>query len=1073
MRQPKVKASPGRSAKVSDLKNRRIEATVRRDRLEENEERLQALFDFAPDAIYLNNLKGVFLDGNREAERLTGYNRKELIGKSFLKLRLLPLSQMPKAAALLARSAAGRPTGPDILTLVRKDGRRVETEIRTFPMKIKGQTCVLGIARDITERFKAEEALRRERDMTRRYLDIAGVMIVALDDQGRVTLVNKTACQILGYRDKDILGRPWIQNFVHPQERKEVERIFRLIKVGKIAKFKKVENKVLTKDGQERLVEWTNSEIRDGAGRFLGTLSSGADITLRRQAEMEFHREKAYLDMLIESAPEGIVLTSPAGEVLQVNDEFTRMFGYSDKEVLGRNIDNFISLKGDREGSQLITGLTEKGVKTALETVRRRKDGTAIQVSLLASPIIFDGHIQAIYAIYRDITARKTAEEALQKEAAKLSTLIAGMEEGLLLADADDKIIEVNDYFLKLTGRRREEVLGRSVREMHSGPVVKAIDDILKRFKSESGCKTVVMQRPIANLEVVLRIQPIYREGQYEGLIFNLIDVTELVLARQQAQAASQAKGEFLANMSHEIRTPLNGIFGMLELALETPLNPEQRDYLGSIQISAQSLLNILNDVLDFSKFEAKKIDLETIEFDLRDCVENSIISLAPLAHKKGLELVVQININQAERVIGDPGRLRQVLLNLINNAIKFTARGEVAVDVRRESRSGADITLHVTVSDTGIGIPEAKQKMIFEAFAQVDSSTSRRFGGTGLGLTISTHLVELMKGRIWVKSEVGRGSQFHFTVKMKIPPPPKKKAMLARLNDLAGLNVLVVDDNVTNRKILTHMLSLWKMNPVEAGDGIEAMRKFQEALAGGRPFSLILVDSIMPTMDGFSLVQKIKEHHQQSEAIIMMLTSIGVRGDAVRCRELGINAYLIKPIRQTDLMNAVLAAFSKKTAEPESQPLITQHTLREAGLGLQILLAEDNVINQKVAERLVAKLGHNTKVVGNGREVLEALEQGTFDLILMDIQMPDMDGLETTAAIRSKERQAGGHIPIVAMTAHAMKGDQERCLEAGMDGYMSKPLNSEGLSRAIQEAIRKLPTAQTLKEKGYERKTD
>ena len=1073
MRRPKVKASQVGPDRVSVLEKRRIELKVRRDRLEENGERLQVLFNFAPDAIYLNDLKGVFLDGNREAERLTGYNRKELIGKSFLKLRLLPLSQIPKAARLLVRNAAGRPTGPDILTLIRKDGRRVETEIRTFPMKIKGQTCVLGIARDITERFKAEEALRRERDMTRRYLDIAGVMIVALDDQGRVTLVNKTACQILGCREKDILGRPWIQNFVPAQERKEIERIFRKIKAGEIAKFKKVENRVLTKAGQERLVEWTNSEIRDGAGRFLGTLSSGVDITLRRQAEIEFNKEKAYLDELIESAPEGIVLTNPAGQVLQVNDEFSRMFGYSAKEVLGRNIDDLISLRGERESAQRITRLTEKGVKTVLETVRRRKDGTAIPVSLLGSPIIFDGRIQAIYAIYRDITARKAAEEALQKEVAKLSALIAGMEEGLLLVDAGDKIIEVNDYFLKLTGRRREELLGRSFREMHTGLVVKEIEEILKRFKSDCACKTIVMQRPIANLEVVLRIQPIYRKGQYEGLIFNLIDVTELVVARQEAQAASQAKGEFLANMSHEIRTPLNGIFGMLELALETPLNPEQREYLDSIHISAQSLLNILNDILDISKIEAKKIELETIEFDLRDCVENSIISLAPLAHKKGLELVVQIDIGHVERVIGDPGRLRQVLLNLINNAIKFSARGEVAVDVRRKSQSGADITLHVTVSDTGMGIPEAKQKMIFEAFAQVDSSTSRRFGGTGLGLAISTQLVELMKGRIWVKSEVGRGSQFHFTVKMKIPQALEKKAMLARLNDLAGLNALVVDDNVTNRKILTHMLSLWKLNPVEAGDGIEAMRKFQEALAGGRPFSLILVDALMPAMDGFSLVQNIKEHHQQSEAIIMMLTSIGVRGDAVRCRELGINAYLIKPIRQTDLMNAVLAAFGRKPAEAESRPLITRHTLREAGLGLQILLAEDNLINQKVAERLVVKLGHNAKVVNNGREVLEALEQGTFDLILMDIQMPDMDGLETTAAIRSKERQGGGHIPIVAMTAHTLKGDQERCLEAGMDGYVSKPLNSEDLSRAIQEAIRKFPTARTLKEKGNELKAD
>ncbi len=1054
---------------VAEKAARLIESKIREDRLRENEKRLQILFDYAPDAYYINDMKGVFLDGNRAAEKLTGYCREELIGKSFLKLRLLSFSQIPKAARLLAKSVAGRPTGPDTLTLNRKDGKRIETEIRTYPFKIKGKNSVLGIARDITERFKAEEALRKERDMTRRYLDIAGVMIIALDERGRVTLANKAACRILGYPEKDILGRPWISHFVPHKEKKEVERIFRRIKAGRIAEFRTVENRVLTKTGQERLVEWTNSEVRDEAGRFQGTLSSGMDITLRRRAEEESHREKVYLDKLFESGPEGIVMTSPAGNVLQINDEFTRMFGYSSKEALGKKIDDLIAGKDEYQAAQRITRLTERGEKTVLETVRRRKDGTAIHVSLLGSPIVVDGRVQSVYAIYRDITARKTAEEAVQKEAAKLSALVAGMEEGLLLVDAQDRIVEVNDYFLKLMGRRREELVGRSVRDIYSGMTVKEIEEILIRFKSDSGSQTVVRQSLMANLEVVMRLQPIYRNGQYEGVFFNLVDVTELVVARQEALAANRAKSEFLANMSHEIRTPLNGIFGMLELAQETSLNQEQRDYLDSIQISAQSLLNILNDILDFSKIEAKKIELESVEFDLRDCVENSIISTAPLAHKKGLELITQIDVGQAERVVGDPGRLRQIILNLINNAIKFTERGEVSVDVRKESQSGQEITLHVTVADTGIGIPEAKQKMIFDAFAQVDSSTSRRFGGTGLGLTISSQLVDLMKGKIWVKSEVGQGSQFHFTVKLGEARAVEKKMTLARLNDLAGLHVLVVDDNLTNRKILAKTLSLWKMNTVETDDGPDALEKIQAAKSAGKPFSLILVDAMMPAMDGFSLVHKIKQQHDLGEAIIMMLTSIGVRGDAVRCRELGINAYLIKPIRQADLLNAVLTAFGMKPMEPEARPLITRHTLREAGLGLQILLAEDNVINQKVAERLLVKLGHSVKVVSNGQEALEALAAGAFDFIFMDVQMPGLDGLEATSAIRSREKQTGGHIPIVAMTAHALKGDRERCLEAGMDGYLSKPLKSEDMSQAVREAMIRSSDRQTPKENGHE----
>ena len=662
-------------------------------------------------------------------------------------------------------------------------------------------------------------------------------------------------------------------------------------------------------------------------------------------------------------------------------------------------------------------------------------------------------------------------EQALRESEERFRTMIDSLADGIVLQLADFSISTCNASAERITGLTAEQMLGRAPRP--EGWLAIREDGSRFDLRDHPSIIALVTGRPASSMMGVqgtgrdtrwisINTRPLTHAGSAKpyAALSSIIDVTDRVRAqeaerraREAAEAASRAKSEFLANMSHEIRTPMNGVLGMLELALGTKLEPSQREYLEVAQSSAESLLDVINDILDFSKVEAGRLELRPEPFSLADCLGGAVDPLGPRAAQKGIELALRIAPGMPPVIVGDAVRLRQIVTNLVGNAVKFTERGEVVLTAELEAVDGpaAGVVVHFAVRDTGIGIPPDKQELIFDAFAQADSSATRSHTGTGLGLTISKRLVGLMGGRLWVESIEGQGSTFHFTARFATRAG-SEPVDDATVEDLRGVAVLVVDDNGTNRLILHEMLTSWGMRPAAVAAARDAIAAMEAAENRGTPFRLLLVDGYMPEMNGFELVETLRANPRFASATIVMLTSADSDGGAERCHKLGVAAHLLKPIKSRELRTAIARALGQSPAASAAQPsdILAVRSAHPA----RLLLAEDNLVNQKLAIAVLERWGHSIEVVGDGRAALSAVARERFNLVLMDVQMPTMDGLRATMEIRASEEHTGGHVPIIAMTAHTMAGDRERCLDAGMDGYVGKPFDLEELFTVLESHL-------------------
>jgi PAS domain S-box-containing protein len=764
---------------------------------------------------------------------------------------------------------------------------------------------------------------------------------------------------------------------------------------------------------------------------------------------------------IISTAMDGFWLVDTQGNLLDVNNSYCRMSGYNLQELQTMAIADLEVDETEADIASRISTIMEQG-EGRFESRHRRKDGSIFDVEISVQYI--HGNGGQCVAFLRDITGVKLAEDKLRN----LSRAIEQSPVTIVITDPHGVIEFVNHKFVQLTGYTAEEAIGKNPRILKSG---KTPPDVYANL-----WKTIVSGKTWEG-EVVNKskdgslfweysaITPLRNEkGTVTHYLAVKEDITEkkhmleqLISAKEQADLANQAKSSFLATMSHEIRTPMNGVIGMTGLLLETSLTDEQREFADIVRKSGESLLSLINDILDFSKIEAGRLDLEFLDFDLRVTLEDTAELLAARAADAGLELIIRIDPAVPSYLKGDPGRLRQIVSNLVSNAIKFTNKGEIVISAALQSQKDNTVTIHFGILDTGIGIPESRLAAIFEPFTQVDGTTTRKYGGTGLGLAICKQLAELMGGEIGVMSEEGKGSTFWFTVVFEKPSEQTSKNLDSPAHaNISGTRILIVDDNATNQMLLTTLLNNWGCHYETATDGETGFALLLAAAQNNTPFKIALLDHEMPGMDGQELGRRIKGTPQLASVLLVMVTSLGQRGDASTLERIGFAGYLVKPIRQSQLRECLELVLGRADQTSETQGIITRHIVAEkAKNGVRILLAEDNVINQKVAQHMLKNLGYRVDVVANGWEAVRALEMINYDLVLMDCMMPDMDGFEATAMIRDFNSKVNNHdVPIIAMTANAMKGDREKCIKAGMDDYLSKPVKLDELNTVIERWI-------------------
>ena len=1036
---------------------------------------INSLLDSIPDIIFFKNTDGVYLGCNPAFTEFVGRAREDIIGRTDYDLFPSKVAEFFRNHDLNMLKSRMPRHNEEWVTYPNGQRKLLDTLKTPYWAADSSLIGVLGISRDITARKQAEEAMRESEENFRTFFETIDDMIFVGTPDGRILFTNKAVERKLNYSAEALTGMHIID--VHPaSRRKEAEENFAAMFRGE---HTSCSLPLATKSGESIPVE-----TRVWFGQWNGTdciFALSKDLSAEQEAQQRFER-------LFRNNPALMALsTLPDRKFYDANDALLRKLGYSRSEIIGKTAAELGLFPQQELTPFQATERQVNGLLVEIERQVRCKDGTVLD-TLFSAELIGSREKQYFLTVMLDITPRKRAEAALQEERRRLASIIKGTNVGTWEWNVQTGETVFNDRWSEIIGYSREELAPVSIQTWRTRVHPEDLEPYLTllerhfqgeidyyeseyRVKHKDGHWVWVLDRG----SVATRTKeglPILMSGTHQDITTRKQIEAELRAtnrhleeATRQAKQSNTAKGEFLANMSHEIRTPMNGVIGMVGLLLDTELTEIQRRYAETARTSGQTLLQLVNDILDFSKIEAGKLDLEMLDFDLRVLLDEFASIMAVKAAEKRLEFIYAADPTVPTRLRGDPGRLRQVLTNLTGNALKFTEHGEVSVRVFLESKFESTVRLRFSVRDTGIGIPEGKQGLLFTKFTQVDTSTTRKYGGTGLGLAISKQLAEIMGGTIGYSSQEGLGSEFWFTALLDLQNA--RSDIPVAKNSLSGKRVLIVDDNATNREILRVELSAWGMRPTEAEDAPAALRALYRALGAGQLHHVAILDMHLPGMDGMALGKAIRGDSRLNDLILILMPSTVPRDQASLFEDVGFTASLTKPVRQSDLYDCLNMALTESLAPQHNKQEGVSHspTATSFRSRARILLAEDNITNQQVAIGVLAKLGFSVDAAANGQEAIRALTDLPYDLVLMDIQMPVMDGIEATRRIRDPQSTVRNHdVPIVAMTAHVMARDREMCLEVGMNDYISKPIEPETLRTVLekwlrQEALQSRPT--------------
>jgi len=1047
-----VKINKTLEAEMADRRKAEEELSLER-------KRFQILTENAPFGMALIGKDGTFRYINPKFQELFGYDLSDTpCGREWFTKAYPDPAYRHEAIATWVTDTRGLAAGEKCsrsFTVTCKNGNR--KVIRFILVKLDGEEGLLT-CEDVTERKRFLNELRFAHQQLQYIIEFLPDPTFVIDKDKKVIAWNRAIEEMTGVKKKEILGmggyaygipfygkpRPILIDLIsEPNE--EVEASYRYLERKGYTIYG--ETSATNLPGRKKAVLWAKaSPLLDNDGNIVGAVESIRDITDRKISEGALEEANEKLNALIQASPLAILTYDPEGRVQSWNAAAERIFGWKEEEVL--ELQPPIIPEDRRHEFRALLEINLQGrMFTGVELQRRKKGGSLIDISLSSAPIRdSSGRIRGIVAVMDDITKRKAAERSLRESLHFLQRLIDTIPNPIFYKDTDDRFQGCNLAFERFVNLSREEIIGKTVYDIYPKTQASwlAMSDAGLLNKPGVLVKETTMRlKDGRKLDVIFnRATYTNEDGTLAGLVGVIIDITErkqaeaeLRRAKEAAEEAARVKADFLANMSHEIRTPLNAVIGMAGLLLDAALSPEHQDCVETIRSSGDTLLAIINDILDFSKIDGGSMELERHPFDLRACIEESMDLNGARAAEKGLNLAYEIDDDTPEMVIGDLTRLRQIFVNLISNAVKFTEEGEILVTVASHHLGEDNYEFHFTVKDSGIGISAEHMNRLFKSFSQIDASTTRKYGGTGLGLAISKRLVELMGGQIWAESKVGKGSVFHFTIVIEARSVEPKLYQSSDQPMLAGKSILIVDGNETNLKIMKRLALLWRMLPQTAADALCALD-----LVRTSAFDVAILGTGVEGMNLLALAAEIRQY--QKGMPLILSASLGLK-KFDECNQ--FNAFLTKPVKPSSLYESLRKIFDNNASIEVNSSSLPPHMVHK----LRILLAEDNVINQKVALRMLKKIGYRADLAANGLEVLTALEHLHYDVVLMDVQMPEMDGLEATRAIR--ERLPPEDQPrIIAITAYALEGDREKCLKAGMDGYISKPVNVHELAEAL-----------------------